>query len=106
MPIITFIEHNGTEHVVEATVGLSLMSAAVDNLVPGVLGDCGGSCACGTCHGYIDPHWAKYLPPPAGDETVMLPSVLDIQSNSRLLCQLNITEELDGLVVRLPESQG
>lgn len=106
MPTITFIEHNGNEHVVEAPIGLSLMSAAVDNLVPGVLGDCGGSCACGTCHGYIDHDWMAQLPPVAVDEFVMLPSVLEIQANSRLLCQLQITEQLDGLVVRLPESQG
>jgi 2Fe-2S ferredoxin len=105
MPTITFIEHNGAEHVVDAAVGSSLMSAAIDNLVPGVLGDCGGSCACGTCHGYIDANWIAQLPSPTSDEDAMLPGVLDMQSNSRLLCQLQMTEHLDGLVVRLPVSQ-
>jgi 2Fe-2S ferredoxin len=105
MPIIKFIEHNGTEHVVEADVGSSLMTAAVDNFVPGVLGDCGGSCACATCHGYIDNFWLGHLPPPDDDEHAMLPCALETLPNSRLLCQLQVTESLDGIVIRLPESQ-
>lgn len=105
MPTITFIEHDGTPHVVEATVGASLMNAAVNNFVPGVLGDCGGSCACATCHGYIDDDWIARVPAAQQDEQVMLPGVLEGRPNSRLLCQLQMSDELDGLLVRLPASQ-
>jgi 2Fe-2S ferredoxin len=62
MPKIVFIEHNGTEHVVEAVVGRSVMQAAVENFVPGIVADCGGSCACGTCHGFVDNRWGAAIP--------------------------------------------
>lgn len=105
MPKITFIEHNGTEHEVTATVGKSLMQAAVDNMVPGIIGDCGGFCNCATCHGYIDPAWTARLPAANSNESEMVGYAIDARDNSRLTCQVQVTEELDGLVVRLPKSQ-
>lgn len=105
MPKITFIEFNGTEHVVQEEVGRSLMQAAVDHLVPGIVADCGGSCSCATCHGYIDTAWASQLPATDDNEKSMLECVLDGADNSRLTCQIRITPELDGLIIRLPKSQ-
>ncbi|NGY03957.1 2Fe-2S iron-sulfur cluster-binding protein [Solimonas terrae] len=106
MPKIVFIEHNGKEHVVDATVGKSIMQTALDHSVPGILGDCGGECSCGTCHCYVaDPAWQQRLPPIAENEEVMLEGTLHTEANSRLGCQLKVTEEFDGLVLRLPHSQ-
>jgi 2Fe-2S ferredoxin len=105
MPKILFIEHNGAEHLIEADAGKTVMQIAVDNIVPGIIGDCGGCCTCATCHGYVDPAWVDTLPPASEDEKMMLEGALSVQSNSRLTCQIKLTAELDGLVVRLPESQ-
>lgn len=105
MPKLRLIEHNGTEHVLEAEVGSSVMQTAVDNMVPGIIGDCGGNCSCATCHGYVDAAWIDRVPPKSEDEAIMLEGVLHVEDNSRLTCQLKLTPELDGLVVRLPESQ-
>lgn len=105
MPQITFIEFSGTTHVVQEDVGRSLMQAALNHMVPGIVADCGGSCSCATCHGYIDPEWVDRVPPANATETSMLECVLDGADNSRLTCQITITPELDGLVVRLPKSQ-
>src|SRR5690606_36213785 len=84
MPKITFIEHDGTSHTVEAETGRSVMQAAVDNLVPGIVADCGGACSCATCHGYIDPAWLARLPEARADERSMLEGLLECQYNSRL----------------------
>jgi 2Fe-2S ferredoxin len=100
-----FIEHNGAEHVVEADVGRSLMQAAVDNLVPGIVADCGGNCVCATCHGFIGERWLADIPTAQADEKSLLEGLLDTQENSRLTCQISVTPALDGLVVRLPKSQ-
>ena len=105
MPKIMFIEHNGTEHVVEAVVGRSLMQAAVDNMVPGIVADCGGSCSCATCHGFIGAQWLVDIPEAQADESSLLEGLLETQNNSRLTCQIEITPTLDGLIVRLPKSQ-
>ena len=105
MPKIIFIEHNGTEHEVDAEPGISLMQAAINNLVPGIEADCGGLCACATCHGYVDPAWVDKLPPKTKGEADMLASVARGRPESRLTCQIQAQPELDGLVVRLPESQ-
>jgi ferredoxin, 2Fe-2S len=105
MPKLQFIEHDGTEHVVEGKVGLSVMQTARDHMVPGIIADCGGSCACGTCHGYIDPAWFDKLEPRSETELVMLDGALHVADNSRLTCQVVVTEALDGMVVRLPPSQ-
>jgi ferredoxin, 2Fe-2S len=105
MPKIKFIEHNGTEHLVEADVNRSVMQAATDNMVPGIVADCGGNCACATCHVYVDEDWEAKLKPPAKEEQEMIECALHVQTNSRLSCQIAVTPDLEGLVLRLPESQ-
>lgn len=106
MAKITYIEHNGTEHVVEAENGISVMEAAVKNTVPGIDADCGGACACATCHVYIDEAWAEKTGAAEAMEESMLDFAADPKPNSRLSCQLTVSDALDGLVVRLPEFQG
>jgi 2Fe-2S ferredoxin len=105
MPKIIFIEHDGTEHVVEAEVGRSIMQAAVDNSVPGIVADCGGYCSCATCHGFVDDGWLSKIPEAETGEKAMLEGLLALQDNSRLTCQIKITSDLDGIVIRLPDSQ-
>jgi len=105
MPKILFIEHNGTEHRVEVHVGRTVMQAAVDNSVPGIVADCGGSCSCGTCHGFVDEQWLARIPTVQPDEASMLEGLLEIKQNSRLTCQIPVTPDLDGMIVRLPKSQ-
>ena len=104
MAKITFIEHDGTPHDVEASGG-SVMNAALDNLVPGIDADCGGECSCATCHVMIDPAWMEKVGQPGDTEESMLDLNPERQDNSRLSCQIPVTEELDGLVVNLPEFQ-
>ena len=105
MPTITFIEFNGKAHEVVAEVGQSAMQAAMNNLLPGIVADCGGACSCATCHVYVDANWENKIPPPEQSEKDMIACALHVQSSSRLSCQMQITPELDGLVLRLPESQ-
>jgi ferredoxin, 2Fe-2S len=105
MTKIVFIEHAGTKHIVEAQNGKSVMQTAVDNMVPGIVGDCGGCCSCATCHGYVDENWIAKLPSKTDDESMMLEGALAVQENSRLTCQISVQSELDGLVVHLPASQ-
>jgi 2Fe-2S ferredoxin len=105
MPKITYISTSGEENTVEASVGMTVMRAAIANAVPGIDADCGGSCACATCHVYVDPAWEAKLKAPEGAEKDMLDFVLERQANSRLSCQIEITPELDGLIVRTPVSQ-
>lgn len=104
-PTIRFVEHDGTEHRVAAEPGQGLMQCAQQAMVPGILGDCGGCCTCGTCHGYIDFHWMPRVGPPNEDERLLLDGGDDVRPNSRLTCQIVVTPELDGLVVRLPRTQ-
>lgn len=102
---VIFIEHGGGEHAVEADAGQSIMQCAQENLVPGVLGDCGGCCSCATCHGYVDAQWMPLIGEAGEDERMMLEGAVEVKSNSRLLCQVAMTPRLEGLVVRLPWSQ-
>lgn len=106
MAKITYIESNGTEHVVEAQTGVSVMEAAVKNMVPGIDADCGGACACATCHVYVDPDWLAKTGTRESMEESMLDFAYAPKDNSRLSCQITVTDALDGLVVRLPEQQG
>ncbi|MCK4861832.1 MAG: 2Fe-2S iron-sulfur cluster binding domain-containing protein [Rhodobacteraceae bacterium] len=106
MAKITYIEHNGTEHVIEVANGLTVMEGARDNNVPGIEADCGGACACSTCHCYVDAAWVEKLPAKDDMESDMLdfawePDVV----RSRLTCQVKVTDELDGLIINLPEKQ-
>ncbi len=106
MAKITYIEHNGTEHVVEVENGVSVMEAAVRNMVPGIDADCGGACACATCHVYIDESWREKAGKPEAMEESMLDFAAEPKENSRLSCQIKVSDALDGLIVRLPEFQG
>lgn len=105
MPKITYIEHNGKEHVVDATLGASVMDAAVKHNIPGIDADCGGACACATCHVYVDDTFIGLLEKPGAMEQSMLDFANDVETNSRLSCQIRITAALDGLIVRMPASQ-
>lgn len=105
MAKITFISHNGQAHIAEVAPGWSLMEGAVKNGVPGIDAECGGATACGTCHVYIDPAWLSALPPKDEDEEEMLDLAAASAPNSRLSCQIQVTPDLDGLVVRIPISQ-
>ena len=102
MPSVTYIEFNGTTHTVEVPVGTSLMRGAVDNNIAGIDADCGGECACATCHVYVDPAWLDKTgtPVPGSQEASMLSFAAEGEFNSRLSCQIAMREELDGLVVR------
>ena len=105
MPKVTHIEFDGTEHQVDVASGLSVMEGAVKNMVPGIDADCGGACACATCHVYVDPEWKDKTGEPNEMETSMLDFAEEVKDNSRLSCQIKMSDELDGLTVRLPESQ-
>lgn len=102
MAKITYVEFDGTKHTVDAKPGDTLMSAAVDNSVPGIDGDCGGNCACATCHLFVDGELASGA---SEEEQDMLGIADGIQENSRLGCQITIDESMDGLVVNLPMGQ-
>ncbi len=105
MPQVKFIEFNGTEHVVDATNGDSIMAAATTNLVPGIDADCGGECSCATCHVLIDADWRAKLTPSSDAEESMLDLNPDRSEESRLSCQIVMSDDLDGIVVKLPEFQ-
>jgi 2Fe-2S ferredoxin len=105
MPKIIFIEHDGSSKEVHAEVGQSAMQAAINNRVRGIIGDCGGACSCATCHGYVDEKWVAHVPPADSDEAAMLECAMHVQEHSRLTCQITVTPELDGLIIRLPVSQ-
>lgn len=105
MPQVTFIEFDGTEHTVDVDAGKTLMQAALDNGIDSILAECGGCCSCATCHCYVDDAWTSKVGEAGEDEKEMLEGVLDPKDNSRLSCQITLTDELDGLVVSLPESQ-
>jgi 2Fe-2S ferredoxin len=105
MAKIRFIEADGKEHAVEAQEGQSVMQAATNNLVPGIVAECGGFASCATCHGYVDEAWLTKLPPPDAAEEGMISCAYHVRPNSRLTCQLKVTPALDGMVVRLPVSQ-
>ena len=105
MPKIKYIEHSGKEHEVDVPVGWSVMEGAVKNLIPGIDADCGGACACATCHVFVDQAWLEKLPAKEDMEETMLDFAPDMAPNSRLSCQIKVTPELDGLVVRMPKSQ-
>lgn len=105
MPKITYIEQNGKERTVDVPVGWSVMEGAVKNRIPGIDADCGGACACATCHVYVDLEWLPKLPNRQEMEEQMLDFAQDVKSNSRLSCQIKVTPALDGLIVRTPKTQ-
>ena len=105
MPKITYIEHDGTAHTVDVAEGLSVMEGAVNNSVPGIDADCGGACACATCHVYVDAAWQALTGVRNESEAAMISFANGVESNSRLACQIPVTAALDGLVVRMPAGQ-
>lgn len=105
MPELFFIEHNGTTHRIQSESGVSLLQAAISNLVPGMLGDCGGCCSCATCHCYIDNTWSAVIPLPSQDEAMLIDGALHVTAESRLACQITVSDDMNGIVIRLPESQ-
>ena len=105
MAKITYIEHDGTEHVIDVKTGLTVMEGAVKNNVPGIDADCGGACACATCHVYVGAEWKDKTGTASAMEESMLDFAENVEPNSRLSCQIKIRDELDGLKVTTPESQ-
>ncbi len=105
MGSITFIEHDGNKHQVDIEEGKSLMQIAMDNGIPGVDADCGGSCACGTCHVIVDKNWIATTSTASEEEIQMLDMTPEKADTSRLSCQISTSEAMDGMVVRLPEFQ-
>jgi ferredoxin, 2Fe-2S len=106
MTKVIFIESDGSERVVNAIDGDSLMRVAVANGVSGILAECGGACSCGTCHVHVEPRWLERVGGRSALETSMLELADEFQQNSRLSCQVTVTPELEGLVVRIPRTQG
>lgn len=106
MPKITFIDTHGTSRTVEAPLGWTVMEAAVKNDVPEIEAECGGACACATCHVYVDEDWLDVVGSPEPMEADMLDFASDLRANSRLSCQIKVESDLDGLVVRTPVRQG
>lgn len=105
MPRITYVEHNGTTHRIEVPIGTSVMQGAVSHLLPGIEGDCGGLCACGTCHVYIPEQFRELTGRPGELEEGMLQFAFDVRADSRLSCQIVVTDAMDGLVVHMPVRQ-
>ncbi|PWE18469.1 2Fe-2S ferredoxin [Marinicauda salina] len=106
MAKIKYIEFDGAEHVVDVEAGVTVMEGAVRNMIPGIDADCGGACACATCHVYVDPDWFEKTGERSAMEESMLDFASDVRETSRLSCQIKVSDELDGLIVRMPEEQG
>ena len=105
MAKITFIQHTGTDQTVDGLPGMSVMETAVKNMVAGIDADCGGACACATCHVYIEPDWVEKVGARNPMEEDMLDFAFDVRDNSRLSCQIKVSDALDGLRVKVPEKQ-
>jgi ferredoxin, 2Fe-2S len=105
MPKITYIDHEGTTRTVEGEIGSTVMETAIKNNIPGIEAECGGACACATCHVYVEDGWRPLVGQPSPMEEDMLDFGFDVRSSSRLSCQIKVTAELEGLIVRTPERQ-
>ena len=105
MAKIKYIEHNGKQHEIDVANGLSVMEGAVQNDIPGIDADCGGGMACATCHVYVKEDWFNKLPKKEDGEEDMLDMAFEPKTNSRLSCQLTVSDELDGLIVNIPSKQ-
>jgi 2Fe-2S ferredoxin len=106
MTKISYISFDGTRFDVDAENGSTVMENAIRNAVPGIEAECGGACACATCHVYVDEAWTDTVGSPEAMEEDMLDFAYDVRPNSRLSCQIKVRDELDGLLVRVPERQG
>jgi 2Fe-2S ferredoxin len=105
MPKITYIDFEGTARTVEGEAGSTVMETAIKNNIPGIEAECGGACACATCHVHVDENWRAVVGEPSPMEEDMLDFGYDVQPNSRLSCQIKVSDELEGLIVRTPERQ-
>src|SRR3569832_2930350 len=105
MAKIHFVDHSGEKRTIEVENGATVMEAAIRNAIPGIEAECGGACACATCHAYVEETWREKVGPPSPMEEDMLDFGYDVRPNSRLSCQIKVTDELDGLTVRIPERQ-
>jgi 2Fe-2S ferredoxin len=105
MAKITYIDHAGESRTIEAENGSTVMEVAIKNSIPGIEAECGGACACATCHVYVDEAWTEIVGKPSPMEEDMLDFGFDVKSNSRLSCQIKVSDELNGLIVRTPERQ-
>ena len=105
MTKINYIDHQGNSKIIDVDNGLTVMEGAIQNNVPGIDADCGGSMACATCHVYVEEKWLNKLPKPEDGEVDMIDMAFEPKKNSRLSCQITISDELDGLTVRTPEKQ-
>ena len=105
MPNITYIEFDGTRHAVDGEPGSTVMRTAIDNGVPGIDADCGGECSCATCHVIVSDDWMEVVGQPHDMEESMLDLNPEREPNSRLSCQIDVTDAIDGLIVQLPEFQ-
>jgi 2Fe-2S ferredoxin len=105
MAKITFIDHGGESRIVDAENGSTVMENAIKSGIPGIEAECGGACACATCHVYVDEAWTEIVGPPSPMEEDMLDFGFDVKPNSRLSCQIKVSDQLDGLIVRTPERQ-
>ena len=105
MPKIIFITGDGTRHEIAVENGYSVMEAAINNDIDGIVAACGGACACATCHGYVDDAWLDKLPPMDDMEDSMLDAAYERKSNSRLTCQIEVSDELDGLVIHVADNE-
>lgn len=107
MPRVTYVEHSGAEHVVDVPIGENVMRGALYNGVEGIVGECGGGLSCATCHCYVDDAWAAQVGGPASqtEHELLEQAAAEVRPSSRLSCQIELSDALDGLVVRLPESQ-
>jgi 2Fe-2S ferredoxin len=105
MPKITYVQPDGKQQTVEAENGLTVMEVAKKNMIDGVDAECGGACACATCHVYVDAAWREKVGKPSAMEEDMLDFAFDVREESRLCCQIKVTDALDGLVLRVPAKQ-
>jgi 2Fe-2S ferredoxin len=106
MPKISYIEHDGTVHTVEADLGSTVMETALRNGISSIVAECGGGCTCATCMVYVDEAWSATVGPPSAEEEEQLDSAFEVKPTSRLSCQIKVTGALDGLIVRTPAYQG
>ena len=105
MPKITYIDHEGTARTVEGEIGSTVMETAIKNGIPGIEAECGGACACATCHVHVDQAWRAVVGEPSPMEEDMLDFAFDVRPTSRLSCQIKVREDLEGLTVTVPPRQ-
>ena len=106
MPKITYIEHDGTKHTVDAELGSTVMETALRNDIASIVAECGGGCTCATCLVHVDEKWFETVGPPSAEEEEQLDAAFEVKPTSRLSCQIKVTEALDGLIVYTPAYQG